>query len=352
MDKQPNPKISIIVPVYKVEEYLPQCIESLINQTCQNIEIILVNDGSPDNSGKICDEYATKDERIKVVHQRNAGLSGARNKGLKISSGDYIMFLDSDDWLSPEACENAIESAIDNHADIVFWGYIKVFSQRSLKIHLFENNLVFEDERKRWLHRRLVGLINEELLNPAKTDAYNSAWGKLYRRNLIQDNQIFFLDTKEVGSEDVLFNINAFWFANKTFYLNKFLNYYRQDNPNALTKNHGSTLFPRFLTLFSHIDQFIKINNLPSNYNTALKNRIALSIINNVLSISSPRNKDKTIEKLKAISKILSNKTYREALLQLRLSFLPFHWKVFFITCKHRLEFFVFLQARLMLRLK
>ena len=91
--------LSIIVPVYNVEQYLSRCVDSLVNQTYHNIEIILVDDGSPDRSGEICDEYAKKDKRVKVIHQSNGGLSDARNTALDIAKGDYLMFVDSDDWI-------------------------------------------------------------------------------------------------------------------------------------------------------------------------------------------------------------------------------------------------------------
>ena len=91
-------KISIIVPIYNVEKYIRKCIESIINQTYRNIEIILVDDGSPDNCGKICDEYAKKDSRVKVIHKKNGGLSDARNKGTEVATGEYIMYVDSDDY--------------------------------------------------------------------------------------------------------------------------------------------------------------------------------------------------------------------------------------------------------------
>lgn len=94
-----QPLLSVIIPVYKVEKYLRQCVDSVINQTYKNLEIILVDDGSPDNCGKICDEYAEKDKRVKVIHQLNKGLSGARNTGTEQASGEYIAFVDSDDWL-------------------------------------------------------------------------------------------------------------------------------------------------------------------------------------------------------------------------------------------------------------
>ena len=113
-------KFSIIVPVYNVEKYLNQCVDSIMNQTYKDIEIILVDDGSPDNCPKMCDEYKEKDSRIKVIHKPNGGLSDARNEGLKVVSGDYIAFIDSDDWIELDAFENffgAIEKF--NHPDVL-----------------------------------------------------------------------------------------------------------------------------------------------------------------------------------------------------------------------------------------
>ena len=101
-------KISVIVPIYKVEKYLARCVDSIINQTYKNLEIILVDDGSPDGCGAMCDEYAKKDERIKVIHKENGGLSSARNAGLDIATGDYIAFVDSDDRLSSDAYEKPV----------------------------------------------------------------------------------------------------------------------------------------------------------------------------------------------------------------------------------------------------
>lgn len=110
--------ISIVVPAYKVEKYLYKCIDSLINQTYKNIEIILVDDGSPDNTGKICDEYAEKDERIKVIHRKNGGVSAARNDGLSIATGDYYAFVDSDDFVAPEYCEKMLSKLKENNAEV------------------------------------------------------------------------------------------------------------------------------------------------------------------------------------------------------------------------------------------
>jgi len=114
------PKLSIIVPVYKVEPYLPKCIDSILAQTFTDFELILIDDGSPDGCPRICDEYAAKDERIVVIHQENAGVSAARNAGLDAANGEYIGFVDSDDWIEPEMYEVMVASAIENDSDLVF----------------------------------------------------------------------------------------------------------------------------------------------------------------------------------------------------------------------------------------
>ena len=115
--------ISIIVPIYKVEKYLAKCIESLLNQTYRDIQIILVDDGSPDNSGKICDRYSAKDSRIKVIHQPNRGVSAARNVGLNISQGDYIGFCDPDDFVAPDMYKKMVEAMEQEKVDLVVCGY-------------------------------------------------------------------------------------------------------------------------------------------------------------------------------------------------------------------------------------
>lgn len=118
--------ISVIVPIYKVQPYLKKCVDSIVNQTYKNLEIILVDDGSPDNCGVICDEYAKKDQRIRVIHKENGGLSDARNAGLDIMQGDYVAFVDSDDWLPLDAIEILHKEAVDTMADIIVGECIRI----------------------------------------------------------------------------------------------------------------------------------------------------------------------------------------------------------------------------------
>ena len=117
------PRLSVIVPVYNVAAYLPACIDSILSQTVRDLELILIDDGSPDNCGQICDKYAAKDTRVQVIHQENRGVSAARNVGLRIASGDYFGFVDPDDWIAPEMYESLLMASQENHAQIAVCGF-------------------------------------------------------------------------------------------------------------------------------------------------------------------------------------------------------------------------------------
>ena len=138
--------ISIIIPVYKVEEYLRQCLDSVVNQTYRNLEIILVDDGSPDSCGKICDEYAQKDARFKVVHKENGGVSDARNAGLEIFQGDYLMFVDSDDWVEPNYCEKALTSAVEYKVSCVAFGVSNIVDGKCEFYSKIDKKQIFSSE--------------------------------------------------------------------------------------------------------------------------------------------------------------------------------------------------------------
>ena len=129
-----TPLISIIIPVYKVEPYLERCLDSVVGQTYRNLEIILVDDGSPDRSGEICDEYAAHDGRIIVIHQENQGVSAARNAGLDIAKGDYILFVDSDDWLEKDACRTVMEKTLARQADLACFRFKLLLPSGEIRI--------------------------------------------------------------------------------------------------------------------------------------------------------------------------------------------------------------------------
>ena len=313
------PKISIIVPVYNVERYLRQCLDSLINQTFSDIEIICVNDGTPDESLRILEEYAKADRRIKIISQSNLGLSDARNAGLKLVLGEYIMFVDSDDWLELDTCEVALNEAKSENADVVFWGYMREFSDKSKPKTFFDDEKIVFDESivKEKLYRRFFGIINEELKRPELIDAIVTAWGKLFKADLILDNKIEFVDTKIIGTEDLLFNIYAFNYVNRAVYLNKTYNHYRRNNETSLSKTYRKDLFNCWQKLFGKIGEYIDENSLGDEYKVALNNRICISIVG--LGRNALQSKTSGKEQRKSISEILNSDMYRKAYKNLSL---------------------------------
>ncbi len=167
-----EPLISVIVPVYKVELYLQRCIDSIIHQTYHNLEIILVDDGSPDNCGKICDEYAAKDRRIKAIHKKNGGLSDARNAGINQVTGDYITFVDSDDWVHNRYIEILLDNLLRAKADISACSFVRTSKENVVDTQIeIQSYICFTSEK-----------AIEQTLYQNKLD--NSAWGKLYIKSL------------------------------------------------------------------------------------------------------------------------------------------------------------------------
>lgn len=212
--------ISIIVPVYKVEKYLEKCIESILNQTYKNLEIILVDDGSPDNCPQICDEYAKKDSRIVVIHQKNGGLSNARNTGLDIAKGEYIGFVDSDDYIAKDMYESLYNAMKDNCAQISICNFYNVNEkgekvETEIEDEITENEIIFSKQEavKEMLHDKIIrGYV----------------WTKLFKKDCFET--LRFPDGKNY--EDVAISIRCFEKADKIVGINKHEYYYlhREDS--------------------------------------------------------------------------------------------------------------------------
>lgn len=202
--------ISIIVPIYKVEEYFDRCIKSIVNQTYKNLEIILVDDGSPDNCPKLCDEWAKKDKRIKVIHKENSGVSEARNTGIDNANGEFICFVDSDDYLQLDFIEKLISKQIVTNADIVYCKY-NLFdaSGKFVKVNEDELELFISSNDIKYLYTSKIAC---------------AVWRKIYRINIIK-NQRFRSDLRY--GEDLYFTTELTLKNIKTAYVNEYLyNYF------------------------------------------------------------------------------------------------------------------------------
>lgn len=250
-----NDLISVIVPVYNVEKYLSQCINSLINQTFKNLEIILVDDGSLDNSGKICDEFSEMDSRIIVIHKENNGLSSARNAGLKIAKGNFIGFVDSDDWLDENMYEILFKLIKDNDSDISCCKFFKAADSEE-KVPVIDNEII-------------QSFTNIDGLNNFYTDLYTQtvvAWNKLYKRNLF-DNVTY--PTGKIH-EDEGTTYKLFYKANKITYTNKPLYYYRT-TPNSITTRKFNKKRLDIIDVYDEKIKFIRSINNSAIYSKTLK---------------------------------------------------------------------------------
>jgi len=219
-----GPKVSVIVPVYNVEPYLHRCVDSIVSQTLNDIEIILVNDGSTDRCGEILDEYASKDPRIIVIHKENGGQCTARNAGLDIAKGDYIGFVDSDDWIDENMYAGLYQSAKLTDADIIVCGRQVYSEEGELKTVVNLSDQIIDLSE--------IG-IEEYVFNyfffPHTPVVYN----KLYKRELIHNHNLRFDNIHAVGSEDTLFNFSAICHSRKLSTISQL--YYNG------TARHGST---------------------------------------------------------------------------------------------------------------
>lgn len=328
-----QPLISVIIPCFNVENYLEQCINSVIGQTYSNIEIILIDDGSTDSTPVICDQFAQIDSRIHVIHKRNSGASQARNTGLEAAKGEYIMFVDGDDWIDHETCDAAIKEVCEHQPDVVIWSYVRELADHS------KPRLVLGGEKRRYecgdvseLHRRLVGLYGAELAHPEHIDSFITVWGKLYRRNVLADYR--FIDMSEIGTEDIFYNVQVFGNVRSAVYLPQCYNHYRKTNANSLSTVYTKKIFNRWKNLYRRIKEYLDENHLPDTYYQALENRICLGFIG--LGTNLAESHETLRHKFCEMNIVLNDPIYRRAITGLDFTYLSVKWKLFFYFAKHR----------------
>lgn len=327
-----KPKVSIIVPIYNVDKYLSRCLDSILNQSLKEIEIIAVNDGSTDKSYEILLDYQKSDPRLKVINKKNGGVSAARNTGLEQVSGEYIGFVDPDDWIDSYMYEELYKTAQVEEVDVVMCSYIREFGSHSKKkqFHMPEQVKFTGFEVHEKVVRKLIGPLGEEIGNPELLDAWGTVWSKLYKASLIRENHIKFTDLHEIGTnEDSLFNIEALYKAQSFVYVNKHFYHYWRDNSDSVTSFHKPNLVDQWNNLYNRITNFIEENNLNCQYKDALSNRICLNILGLGLNVLlSPT------QKIKKLKVILYQERIIESLNRVDFSKLPFVWKMFFLCAK------------------
>ena len=256
-----NPKVSVIVPIYNVEKYLERCLKSLVNQSLQEIEIILIDDGSTDNSPLICDQYAKQDGRIKVVHKQNQGLGMARNTGLELASGEYVVFIDSDDFIEKNAYQEMYDMIKSENAEMLITNYYEYITNTGEKKEMktVRNVRIVEGEEIKKVACQMVGFSP---LEKNEDDIGMSVWKNMYLRKFIEENQIKFYSEREYVSEDAIFQLVTVPKMKKVILSTNCYYYYCQNDNQSLSATFRESKFEEYKKLYQKEYELLETNGI------------------------------------------------------------------------------------------
>lgn len=243
-----NTKVSIIVPVYNVEPYLDRCMQSLLKQTLKEIEIIMVDDESPDHCSQLCEDYKAKYSNVKVVHKKNGGLGFARNSGLEVAEGKYVAFIDSDDFVDTDMFQHLYEYAAENNCDAVFCGY-NIYKDAEHIRKMQENTDDVLRRGKKEVKKVLLDMVGPEPSYHSDAKLLMSVWRAIYSRKVIQDNHLRFVSERVYIAEDIMWHID-FLPCCQCVGLIPQTHYYYCDNGTSLTRTYRADRFQKELFLY------------------------------------------------------------------------------------------------------
>lgn len=325
--------VSIIVPIYNCEKYLHKCIDSLLAQTLPNIEIILIDDGSTDNSGNICENYANNHKNIKVFHQQNSGPAKARNIGLENANGEYIGFVDSDDYISPDMYETLYNLAIKNNIDVVTGDYYTVTDNQkshSGKFNIPSNRVINSDE------------ISKILMNANESRILWFAVKGIYRLEIIKNNSIVFPKMK-LG-EETIFILEFLLSASSMYYIDKPFYFYEQ-TPDSLTRTkYKENLLPQLEKLYFAKKEIYHKHNFNS-YSADLDSYTMKHTIPMLLS-NEMAHKCKLSEKIKIYKKMRHSKMIKSAFANSSVKLINSKLKYMALLLKFRMYIILALLSR------
>lgn len=310
------PRISVIVPCYNVEKYLEQCLQSLTGQTLQDIEIIMVDDGSPDGSGAICDRYAEQDPRVKVIHKVNGGVSAARNDGLAAATGEYVFFCDGDDWMPVDACQILWTEAERTGADIVFGDIWRAWPHGDEYMRLFDKP--FHSTDPQFLRQLLQTNFYYTYcpLVPTRDRAdgcYGGPWNKIVRRELLEQHDIRFDTTVKGIYDDVLYSAYVLAAAKSVAYIDKPVYDYRQVQV-SLTRGFKKNILQVNEAIFRSWEEFLQRYDpdgalRPAYYANVIR-RLDHAV--GVYFVTSG-NPAPTAQRVRELTKLMASEPYRTA---------------------------------------
>ena len=345
-------KVTIVVPVYNTKNYLEECVHSLTGQTYREIEILLVDDGSTDGSSILCDALANSDERIRVIHKENGGAATARNLGIDEAKGEYVMFLDSDDWLDTDAVEALVQYADKNETDVLRFNYVREFDGKQLvKPNTFLEERLYENDECKIVCRQLLGLTGKELRHPESMNFLASCGFNLYRTALLRKLGTRFIPIQEIGSfVDGLFNFSVFLHVERFAFINRPFYHYRKTNEGAATANYRKNYVNRQLLLFGKIKEEIERVGKWEYFKEAYYNRIALSTME--ISFNAMRNKAGFSERYREIRSVLKHEKFKEAYKSFKISTMGLKWKAYFFLIKHSMVLSTYIMTKIIVTLK
>ena len=338
--------ISVIIPVYNAEKYLSRSLESLLEQSKKEIEFICINDGSTDNSLNILYQYAIKDNRLLIINQTNSGVSAARNRGLDIARGRYIMFLDADDWYNENTCQRAYNLITKNDLDMVMYSMNMEYKTHSEHRKILENKYVFFDALEcKELRRKCVGLLGDECKEIQKLDYLSLVYLKIYKRSIIEKYHIRFEDIRTIGSfEDGLFVIDYLEHTKSAIYVDEILYHYNRYNMDSITTKYRQNLIEQWICLFQKIED--RINGLGGNYQQALNNRMAYSTFSLGLNVMS--SSEGIAYKFKEIRSLLKNRQIYKTFSYYELKKMPYSFRFYFLAAKWKMNITIFVMLYIM----
>lgn len=336
-------KVSIIIPVYNVEPYLDQCVQSVLSQTLKEIEVILVDDGSPDGCPAMCDAYAQQDNRVKVIHKKNGGLGFARNSGLDVATGEYVAFVDSDDFIAPNMMEVLYNTAIQYGADEVRSGVIFYENGKKTLRHDVDKITVFQgkEEVKRFVFDYL-GPAPEEYRD---SKYLMSVWLALHSRKVIEENHIRFTSERQTLSEDLVFGIEVFPKMDCVVCVPDCFYYYRK-NPQSLTHHFSWEKYKRQEVMFKAVKE--RLDTVYSKeeywpYFLRLKFRYMRNYISQSFSLDG-----NLLERKRLMNAMLQDEMWHDLFSEYPYSRLPKLKRIYFFLAKHKMTNLLFIVSKMM----
>lgn len=322
-----SPQVSIIVPVYNVDKYLQQCVESLVNQSYQNLEIVLIDDGSKDTSGQVCDYFAEKYKEINVFHKANSGLGLTRNYGLERINGEYVTFVDSDDYLQQDAIQRLVDGLDDGKNDTVIGGFTKVTDEgKELYTETYPEEVVDNGQVYSHLFNRMLGS------SPDEHDSIKpSVWNALYSVKLIKTHNLRFVSERELISEDIVWDSDYYRYSKSVKVITSSSYYYRY-NPASLSQTYKPDRYERSIKFYKYmIDKTSKTEIAKDAWLRQTKNLFVA-----VRTCFSQGTDRPFSEVRQSISEICEDVTLQNAIAEYPVNRLEWKQKIFIMLVKNK----------------